>query len=53
MPFTSVDEPSCGGGAHVFVSARKKRQTTPTTLCRVEGVVAKIIQTTCRARCIA
>lgn len=44
MPFTSVDEPSCGGGARVlFFSAAKGRPTTPTTLCHVEGVVAKII----------
>lgn len=53
MPFTSVDEPSCGGGAYVFVSAAKKRPTTPTTLCRVEGVVAKNHVQTCRARRIA
>lgn len=43
MPFTSVDEPSCGGGARFFFSAAKGRPTTPTTPCRVEGVVAKVM----------
>lgn len=43
MPFTSVDEPSCGGGARVlFFSVAKRRPTTPTILRRIEGVIAKI-----------
>lgn len=43
MPFTSVDESSYGGGARVFFPAAKRLPTTPTTLRRVEGVVAKIM----------
>jgi len=44
MPFTSVDEPSCGGGARVLLFlAANGRPTTSATLCRIEGVVAKIM----------
>lgn len=52
MPFTNVDEPSCGGGARVF-SAAKGRSTTFTLLRRIEGVVAKICINARRARRVA
>jgi len=52
MPFTSVDEPSCGGGARVLFLLNCKGATdwlSHRILRRIEGLVAKAAFKPCTA----